>query len=190
VIDQQLIMGILHRGVDELAMPVASPRPVSLLQKVGNVLGCLISLPLYWLLTVHCRWPVTLDLILTIGLAELNRYINEGRRMAFHEDSSNDAEFVLREKGGANVEFRELDDVESVSSSASTTTPSPRLDCLAAIVGWREDPSLYQRALESYKSTQGCAFVLAGIDGDEADDMDMVRVFNYVREAPIHSHLP
>ena len=58
---------------------------------------------------------------------------------------------------------------------------SPQLDCMAAVVGWREDPALFTRALESYKTARGCMFLMVGIDGDEAQDQDMVDVFNLVR---------
>jgi hyaluronan synthase len=51
---------------------------------------------------------------------------------------------------------------------------------MAAIVGYREDPDLFYRALESYKATEGLDFTLVGVDGDQAADMDMVRVFQMV----------
>ena len=51
---------------------------------------------------------------------------------------------------------------------------------MAAIVGWREDPALYQRALESYRRARGCVFLLAGIDGErpyaEYTDSEIERV--------------
>ncbi len=53
-------------------------------------------------------------------------------------------------------------------------------DCMAAVVGWREDPALFTRALESYQRTRGCVFLLVGIDGDEVEDRDMVDVFDMV----------
>ncbi|CAG9951112.1 unnamed protein product, partial [Clonostachys rosea f. rosea IK726] len=151
---------------------VASPRHVSVLRQVVNVLGCIASLPLYWFITVHCRWPVTLDLIITIGLAELNRYINEGRRLAFLDEASYDSESDIEEKNHHEIHALRID--EKSMSPVESGSASSRLDCLAAIVGWREDPSLFTRALESYRTTQNCAFVLVGIDGNEAEDMDMV----------------
>ncbi|CAG9992226.1 unnamed protein product [Clonostachys byssicola] len=164
---------------------VASPRHVSILRQVVNVLGCLASLPLYWFITVHCRWPVTLDLIITIGLAELNRYINEGRRLAFLDEASYDSESDIEEKNHHEIHALRID--EKSASPVESGSASSRLDCLAAIVGWREDPSLFTRALESYRTTQNCAFVLVGIDGNEAEDMDMVHVFNNV--FPKQSHV-
>lgn len=145
----------------ESHLPPAAKAPhVSLLRKFLNVAGCLLSLPLYWLMTVHCRWPVTLDLIMTVALAELNRFINEGRRMRFYEDQT-------APRKGDPEKMEEL-------------FTAPRLDCIAAVVGWREDPALFTRALGSYKAAECCTFMLVGIDGDEAEDQDMVDVFNKV----------
>ena len=51
---------------------------------------------------------------------------------------------------------------------------------MAAIVGYREDPELFARALDSYKTAAECRFVLVGVDGDDTPDMEMVRVFQEV----------
>lgn len=181
----------------------ARPPHISLSRKLLNILGCLVCLPLYAAIAVHCRWPVTLDLVITVALAELNRYVNEGRRMAFYE-----AEAV-----GRQPEFREKEDyepprsprrfdekgvkvvdVERVSATAlSAQAKSARLDCMAAVVGWREDPSLFTRALESYRMAKACTFLLVGIDGDEGADQDMVNVFHKVcphRSRTIHVSEP
>ncbi|GJN76552.1 hypothetical protein PLIIFM63780_000036 [Purpureocillium lilacinum] len=151
--------------------------PVSLLRKVLNVAGCIVCLPIYWVATVHCRWPVTLDLILTIALTELTRYVNEGRRMAYYEEFRPPV-------------MRDDMDPEKAALELELLSPfSPQLDCMAAVVGWREDPALFTRALESYKTARGCMFLMVGIDGDEAQDQDMVDVFNLVyphRSATIH----
>jgi hyaluronan synthase len=153
-----------------LSVPVSSPRQVTLLRKLLNIAGCILCLLVYWVATVHCRWPVTLDFVLTVALTELTRYINEGRRIAYYEEEN--LSQVAREK--VNPEKAALDLELSVLSG-------PRLDCMAAVVGWREDPALFTRALESYKRTRGCVFLLVGIDGDEAEDRDMIDVFNMVR---------
>lgn len=153
-----------------LSPSISSPRQVSYSRMALNVVGCAVSLPIFWLATVHCRWPVTLDLLFTIALAELTRYVNEGRRMAYHEDGCISP--VVKEKmDPEKAGF----DVESISSSVTT-----RLDTMAAIVGWREEPALYTRALESYRRARGCVFLIAGVDGDEKQDEDMVDVFNLV----------
>ena len=42
---------------------------------------------------------------------------------------------------------------------------------------WREDPDLWRRCLESYKTASGWAFMVVGVDGDEADDQEMIDGF-------------
>lgn len=59
-----------------------SPR-VSAFRQFLNVLGCGLAIPLYYLTTAHSRFPVTLDIVITIALTELNRYVIEGQRMSF-----------------------------------------------------------------------------------------------------------
>lgn len=119
-------------------------------------------------MTVSTKFPITLDLLMTIALAELNRFVNEMRRQKLsrlqyrHESPIREKEDWL--KWDLNVE-----------------RAAPRLDCMAAVVGWREDPSLFHRALKSYTSAKGCVFLLVGIDGDGPEDQDMVNVFNEVR---------
>lgn len=146
-----------------LGPSVCSGRHVPWYRKTINIIGCLLSLPLYWYMTAHCRYPVTLDLVVTIALAELNRFINQGRRLRFYAEESRPREKMDSEK--LDLELQ---------------PPAPRLDCIAAVVGWREDPALFTRAMESYKAAKSCKFLLVGIDGDEVEDMDMVRVFNKV----------
>ncbi|KAH7008900.1 glycosyltransferase family 2 protein [Ilyonectria destructans] len=136
---------------------------VSWLRKVINILGCLMAFPIYWIMTVNCRYPVTLDLACTIMLAELNRFVNEGRRIGFYSEQS-----------------RPRSKMDSEKLDLERQSASPRLDCVAAVVGWREDPTLFTQALESYKVAKHCSFMLVGIDGDEEEDQDMVRVFNKV----------
>lgn len=56
---------------------------------------------------------------------------------------------------------------------------------MATIVGYREDPDLFARALDSYKSAAECRFVLVGVDGDDTPDMEMVHVFKGVNSPTI-----
>ncbi|KAH6844483.1 hypothetical protein B0I37DRAFT_377616 [Chaetomium sp. MPI-CAGE-AT-0009] len=141
---------------------------VPLFRQFLNVIGCAFAIPLYYLTTAHSRYPVTLDIIITIAFTELNRYVIERCRMAF---------FSQQQHNGRETS----DEVnEKVAIYAESQPEPPRLECLAAVVGWREDPSLYARALESYKSSSACVFLLAGIDGDEAEDQDMARVFKKI----------
>ncbi|KAK3996641.1 Hyaluronan synthase [Cladorrhinum sp. PSN332] len=149
--------------------PVVDGHPVSPFRQFLHLVGCLLALPLYLVSTVHSRYPVTLDIFITIALTELNRYTVEGRRIALNQ---------AEEKA---EEVREYNEKEPWGSLHLESQPAaPRLECLAAVVGWREDPALYRRALESYKTARTCSFLLAGIDGDEKEDQDMVNVFSQV----------
>ncbi|KAF4122287.1 hypothetical protein GMORB2_7279 [Geosmithia morbida] len=173
-----------------MSIQAQAPPRVSPLRQLVNILGCIFCLPMCWAATVHCRWPVTLDFILTVTLTELNRYVNEGRRMALREPAGG------RPLSPPSPMFKEkMDDPEKGTLAIETIRPvgSSRLDCLASVVGWREDPDLFTRALESYKASKGCVFLLVGIDGDEAQDMEMVDVFNAVypsNSATIHIPKP
>ncbi|KAL2179673.1 uncharacterized protein P884DRAFT_275981 [Thermothelomyces heterothallicus CBS 202.75] len=154
---------------------------VSAFRQVLNVFGCILAVPLYYLTTAHTRYPVTLDIIITIAFTELNRYVIEGCRMAFQG----------RQRSGRDTASLPENWDEKAAWYLENQQETPKLECLAAVVGWREDPGLYARALESYKSSKACVFLLAGIDGDEAEDEDMVRVFKKVY--PEHSaviHIP
>ncbi|KAK5988931.1 Hyaluronan synthase 1-like protein [Cladobotryum mycophilum] len=151
---------------------LARGRHVSWFRMFLNILGCFMCIPIYWVITVHCRFPVTLDLFMTITLTELNRFVNEGRRIRFYEQESPDPLLPPRD---------EKVDNEKMNFLESQPMPQSRLDCMAAVVGWREDPELFTRALESYKAASKCVFMLVGIDGDDEEyDQDMVNVFNEV----------
>ena len=156
-----------------LGAAISSPRQVSLVRKVLNILGGLLSLPIFHLITVHCRWPVTLDLILTVALTELNRFVNEGRRMEYHEGACQSP--VTKEK--MDLEKAAVD-LYHMPSKVTV------VECMAAVVGWREDPSLFTRALASYRQAKGCVFLLVGIDGNETQDQEMVDVFDKVKQPP------
>ncbi|KAL2267971.1 hypothetical protein VTJ83DRAFT_2817 [Remersonia thermophila] len=144
-------------------------RSVPILRQFLNFLGCLLALPVWFATTAHTRFPVTLDFLITIALTELNRFVIEGYRATFSSQSP---------QGGWQ---EELDEKVGLDAGYLEMHPEPpQVQCMAAIVGWREDPSLYARALESYKSARSCVFVLCGIDGDEQEDQDMVDVFNKI----------
>ncbi|KAH7324795.1 hypothetical protein B0I35DRAFT_348183 [Stachybotrys elegans] len=167
-----------HRG-----FAIARPPHVSLLRKIFNILGCIVALPLYWFMTVQSPCPVTLDTIVTILLAELNRFVNEGRRIEFYaqETSIRDkADPEKGEKSSLRTPMTPRFPSTPLFASAPRLPSTSRLQIMAAVVGWREDPSLFTRALESYKYASGCRFVLVGIDGDDAQDEEMMNVFNQV----------
>lgn len=154
---------------------VTKGRHTSWLRMLLHVAGCLLFTPVYWAFAIHCRYPVTLDLILTILLTELNRLVNEGRRLQFYEEDPEPMMPPQDEKSDDG-----LFDEKKVGFSETEIVLQSRLDSMAAVVGWREDPALFTRALESYKSATHCKFMLVGIDGDDVPDQDMVDVFNSV----------
>ena len=138
---------------------------VSLFRQFLNLLGCILVVPLYLFVTHFTRHPATLDILMTIFSAEYNRFANESRRRRLKAPSQ-------ASKDPENASYR-LNDTTSAT------------ECMATIVGYREDPGLFARALESYKTAAECRFVLVGIDGDDTPDMEMVHVFNGVSSPPI-----
>lgn len=76
-----------------------------------------------------------------------------------------------------------VQDLEKASYLLTNTEKAT--ECMAAIVGYREDPDLFARALDSYKTAAECRFVLVGVDGDDTPDMEMVRVFQQVSKPMI-----
>ncbi|KAJ4387080.1 hypothetical protein N0V93_007667 [Gnomoniopsis smithogilvyi] len=98
-------------------------------------------------------------------LAELNRLMNEGRRQN-----------LVRLQNRSESPIQEKEDW--LKWELKVERPAPRLDSVAAVVGWREDPTLFHRALSSYSAAQGCVFLLVGVDGDGPEDEDMVNVFD------------
>lgn len=147
-----------------------------------NLLGCLLLLPLFHAATVYTRWPATVDLCLAVGLAELCRFANDRRRAAWREagapprrEKEEDDDVEWKGASGTTTTIRAVGDNDSSSDNALAA------EAMASIVGWREDPALWRRCLESYKHAAGCRFVLVGIDGHNADDKEMVDVFQKVR---------
>lgn len=51
---------------------------------------------------------------------------------------------------------------------------------IACVVGWREDEQLYADCLRGVSESPSCAAMVAGIDGDGAEDELMVEVFQRV----------
>ncbi|KAI9929719.1 hypothetical protein ASPWEDRAFT_41067 [Aspergillus wentii DTO 134E9] len=131
---------------------------VSVARQFVNFLGCLVILPVYWFITKFSRHPLTLDILISIFVAEFNRYANEGRRRTLYKSNTT-----------ADIEKRALSPCFDIGP-----------DCMSVVVGYREDPDLFSRALQSYKTAQGCRFLLVGVDGDNGPDLEMVDVFQQV----------
>lgn len=138
---------------------------VSLFRQVLNFIGCLLIFPLYRAAAVNTYYPATVDLLISICLAEFCRFTNEGRRIALNK---------------SKTQPREKDDVEKHAALGYNHPGAPTCEAMASIVGWREDPDLWERCLESYKTATGCKFVLVGIDGNDVDDKEMVDIFRKV----------
>ncbi|KAL2115283.1 hypothetical protein VTJ04DRAFT_10946 [Mycothermus thermophilus] len=151
--------GQAHRDGYPMSFLAVSRPDVPAFRQLLNILGCLVALPVLYGSTVHSRYPITFDIIITIALSELNRFVIERCRTKLVSECAMD-------------EWQEKDPEKQL--------PLSEIRCMAAVVGWREDPLLYARALDSYKSARSCVFVIAGIDGDDPEDEDMVKIFNKV----------
>ncbi|KAH7211372.1 hypothetical protein DER44DRAFT_807366 [Fusarium oxysporum] len=106
-------------------------RDLSISRQLLNLAGCLLIIPAFYLTTIQTLYPMTIDILLGIILTESNRFANEGRRTV--------------QRGGGIF---------------STQSNTMNLDCLSTVVGYREDTTLFTRALESYKAARGQAFML------------------------------
>jgi hyaluronan synthase len=61
---------------------------------------------------------------------------------------------------------------------------------MASVVGYREEPGLFKKCLQSYRNSPGLEIMLVGIDGDQADDMEMVCIAGEVyRPRILHEKL-
>jgi hyaluronan synthase len=136
-----------------------------------NIAGCVVVFLLYRAAALNTYYPATVDLLISILLAEYCRFNNEGRRIAFRQAASHPGP-------------KDKEDVEKQALAASYQREAESSEAIAAVVGWREDPALWARCLESYKTAVGCKFLLAGIDGHESDDTEMIDVFKKVRQFP------
>jgi len=147
-----------------------------------NFIGCLGAAALYYYLTLYWSdYLYTFDTILTVYLAEHCGWANERVRKnsSTHERGKNEVhpDLSVVERG----EYR----------THPKRSPKLELGCIAAIVGYREDPVIFTKALESYLDAEGCQFVLTCIDGNEIEDQVMVDVFRKVcRSIFVFQHSP
>ena len=143
---------------------------VTFSQKCCNLVGCIVATVLYMYLLVYSGHFWTIDLVLSVSLAEYCATSNEKlRRKGKGEDQN------LNEKGG-DISLAEKGDYFTTNNGR----PNPKTDCLAAVVGYREDPVIFEKALESYLHADGCRFMLVAIDGNGLEDQQMVDVFQKV----------
>lgn len=144
---------------------------VSVLQKVVNFLGCIVAAIIYAYLLLYSNHLWTIDTSASVLLAEYCGWSNERLRKksagneAPQVDESGD--LSLAEKGG-------------YFSLTKNPSESAKPECIAAVVGYREDPAIFTKALESYLQADGCRFMLVCIDGNSLEDQEMVDVFQKV----------
>jgi hyaluronan synthase len=100
------------------------------------------------------HYLIITDLLLQIVMAEYNLVANRKR----------------------NASCRRKSFQKTPHSTSHTIIPS-----IACIIGYRENPSIFEQCLQSYHSAIGCAHLVVGIDGNQDADLDMVRVFQTVR---------
>lgn len=144
---------------------------VTAFAKLSNFIGCLVAATLYHYLTFYWSdYFFTFDTIMTVYFAEHCGWANERVRQRGDTHAQRKSEVYpdlsLAERG----EYR----------TPPKRSPEPDLGCIAAIVGYREDPVIYTKALESYRDAERCQFVLACIDGNQKEDQAMVDVFQKV----------
>ncbi|PWY96187.1 hyaluronan synthase [Aspergillus sclerotioniger CBS 115572] len=139
---------------------------VSLTRQFLNFLGCIVAAIVYIYGLKYLEQPLTFDMMVSIMLAEYCRWGNNKRRKYAA------GSLGLAEKGKSSEQS---------------------LDCVAAVVGYREEPAIWRQALESYSHAQNCRFLLICIDGDAEEDREMVNVFQDVypeRSALMHLNMP
>lgn len=144
-----------------------------------NILGCICVFLLHRAAGVYTQYPALVDLLISVFFAEYCRFTNEGRRIALAK-----AEDAAREQY--------LDVAQQESKIGLGPPPAAHLSCdaVAMIVGWREDPTLWRRCLESYRNADGWAFMVVGIDGDDAEDEEMIDIFREVCERKLEPAIP
>lgn len=101
-------------------------------------------------------FPITLEAIWQITLAELNRRKSKRR-----------VRDIKRELDTDDIEIKRSDDQRAVKF-------------LASIVGYREDPALFVKCLKSFKNNSGQELLLVGIDGNGPQDAEMANVVRRV----------
>ena len=139
-------------------------------EKCYNFVGCIVAIVIYFYLLLYSNYLWVIDTACNILLAEYCAWSNERlRRKGAKEDrpiSEKSNQLSMAEKG----------DYFSITNGS----PDRKLDSIAAVVGYREDPTIFTKALESYRHANGCRFLLVSVDGNGLEDQVMVDVFQKV----------
>ncbi|KAK7730065.1 hypothetical protein SLS57_001725 [Botryosphaeria dothidea] len=101
-------------------------------------------------------FPLLIEGVLQIFFSELNHHKQHRRYQRFEEQSN---------------------DVEELGEKAVART-----ECVGAVIGYREDPNLFRKCLESYRddASRTVRVLVIGIDGNDDEDMKMVRTAEHV----------
>ena len=131
----------------------ASLKPSWGRQALNVILCLLLALFVFGYVRKHVFiFPVTMETVWQIALAETNRRRSRRRVKRLKEDL-----------GSSDIE-------KAVYKQASYAR------CMASVVGYREEPALFTRCLESYLNCPGLEIMLVGIDGNDAQDMEMANI--------------
>ncbi|EKG20638.1 hypothetical protein MPH_02165 [Macrophomina phaseolina MS6] len=120
---------------------------------VAKTVSLIISIVLVYKIIVHYTFgfPLLIEGILQIIFSEVNDHKQRRRYQRYEQ---------------------QMNDVEGLGEKAAS-----RSECVAAVIGYREDPDLFHKCLASYgEDTSGTVRVLViGIDGNEEEDMRMAK---------------
>lgn len=134
-----------------------SLRPPQWQQYLNAALCVVLTLAIFGFLRKNVYFfPITLEAIWQITLAETNRRKSKIR-----------VRNIKRKLDPSDAEKRFLDE-------------KPPVKFLASVVGYREDPAVFVKCLESFKGCAGQELLLVGIDGNEAQDVEMANVVRKV----------
>jgi hyaluronan synthase len=127
-----------------------------------NTLACIFAVVFVFgrLRSFYSYAPITIGSILEISLAEWNRRKSIQR--------------VRKLEGDFGI----------VDQEKYPEGKPPVVDCLASVVGYREESALFEKCLKSYYGTPGLKIMVVGVDGNESKDLEMVQVVQKVREIP------
>ena len=136
------------------------PKPSARQQIINVILCLLLALLVFGYIRKHVFiFPVTMETIWQIGLAETNRRKSKRRIQRLEEQLA----------------------PSDVEKGALTKANYAR--CLASVVGYREEPGLFTQCLESYRDCPGLEILLVGIDGNENQDLEMAGVVRKVHHS-------
>jgi hyaluronan synthase len=116
-----------------------------------NVVLCVVIFAFIWMYFRRyvAAFPITIESIWQISLAEVNRRKN----------------------------IRRIQRIEPVADEETGMGEKRAIvRHMASVVGYREEPVLFKKCLDSYHNSPGLEIMLVGIDGDHEDDMEMVRI--------------